>query len=217
MRQAGWGFVLVFVSTLGIVERSQPVDACECVVPHRAHDAIDESDAVFTGVVERVEVVGSPSTEGDPYGKPLTYAGQEATIRVRMVWKGIAEPVVTVTTPFDEAQCGYDFLAGKEYLVYATRQDRLTTTSCTRTRLVAQADDDFLALGDGSPMTTDYQAMIKRCDVEAMADCCLASVQRMSAGQYQLAPPAGCPRGLQTKSLACQGSHRWCEPSDEAR
>ena len=217
MGRAGRGFVLVFVATLGIVEHGQLVGACECVVPHRASDAIETADAIFTGVVERFEVIGTPSTEGDPYAQQLTYPARQATMRVQTVWKGIAASRVVVETPFDEPQCGYEFLVGKAYVVYAIGSDRLRTSSCERTRLVTTADDDLLALGEGAPMTADYQALITRCDVNEAAECCLASVQRMAAGHHQLAPPLGCPRGFQMKNLACHGSHHWCEPLDEVR
>jgi hypothetical protein len=42
--------------------------------------------------------------------------------------------------------CGYAFKLGQRYLVYAYREEgdkRLSTSICTRTRLIKEADDDF--------------------------------------------------------------------------
>ncbi len=63
----------------------------------------------------------------------------------------------TVHTSRDEASCGYDFTAGKEYLIYANGSAaNLEVNLCSRTTLLATAVTDLLILGTGEvPGTVD--------------------------------------------------------------
>src|SRR5690606_30929204 len=58
-----------------------------------------------------------------------------------------------LVTSSSSAACGRRFVVGRRYLVYAYRGDEgdLGDTMCSRTRLVATADEDLAALGAGAP------------------------------------------------------------------
>jgi 5-hydroxyisourate hydrolase-like protein (transthyretin family) len=60
--------------------------------------------------------------------------------------RGMQSAEVDVITGWGGGDCGYGFKLGQRYLVYAYRNEkdnRLSTSICTRTRLVTEADDDF--------------------------------------------------------------------------
>jgi 5-hydroxyisourate hydrolase-like protein (transthyretin family) len=61
-------------------------------------------------------------------------------------FRGMQAAEVEVLTGWGGGDCGYEFKVGQRYLVYAYRDEkdnRLTTSICTRTRLVTEADDDL--------------------------------------------------------------------------
>jgi len=67
-------------------------------------------------------------------------------------WKGVTTDTVPVVTAADSAACGYPFVTGKTYLVYARKLDgepELQTNLCSRTKPLASAQDDLAALGEG--------------------------------------------------------------------
>ena len=56
-----------------------------------------------------------------------------------------------VTTVRDEAGCGFTFAEGEEYVIYSRSDATPPEVSlCSRTRLAANAQEDFDALGEGS-------------------------------------------------------------------
>lgn len=60
--------------------------------------------------------------------------------------RGMQTAEVDVITGWGGGDCGYGFKPGQRYLVYAYRDEKdnsLSTSICTRTRLLAEADDDF--------------------------------------------------------------------------
>jgi hypothetical protein len=102
---------------------------------------LKQADAVFLGLVERFELKGS---------------GRLATFRVHTVWKGPEAFRVRVSTGGGDGDCGYHFIVGIEYIVFAhqTGRNRLETSICTRTKQASgEAVDDLKALGPGTPVT----------------------------------------------------------------
>ena len=56
-----------------------------------------------------------------------------------------------VTTVRDEAGCGFTFAEGEEYVIYSRSDATPPEVSlCSRTRLAANAQEEFDALGEGS-------------------------------------------------------------------
>ena len=72
---------------------------------------------------------------------------------VSAVWKGIVHEDMYITTPPTGGSCGFTFVEGKEYIVYAHDSaygdDSYTVGICSRTALLGQAQDDIDALGEG--------------------------------------------------------------------
>ncbi len=113
--------------------------ACSCIPPGSPTQERDRSTAVFAG---RVTDVSTPASN------------VAITVAVHEVWKGDVGSSVEITTPRDSAACGYQFVAGEEYVIYASESEgQLETTLCSRTQPLADAADDLAALGDGQAPT----------------------------------------------------------------
>jgi hypothetical protein len=134
---------------------STGVFACDCGELNPPLVELEQSDAVFTGLVLSVTPTSAPDIVS-----VLTY--------VTGYWKGVPTSTVQVFTDADEAACGYPFSEGSEYLVYSIKYsypccDGLTTGLCWRTRPVAAAQEDFDALGPPAtvPVTPASWGMVK--------------------------------------------------------
>jgi MYXO-CTERM domain-containing protein len=104
-------------------------------------EGLSSSHAVFTG-----EVTGIEPNEATRFG------GLEITLRVKEVWKGAVEAEVKVRTAGSSAACGYNFVKGETYLVYALNDDAdpMRVSLCSRTALVENAKEDLDFLGKPS-------------------------------------------------------------------
>lgn len=117
--------------------------ACSCVSPPAPPAARDNAIAVFSGQVTGID---APTGLSDGPGNAV-----HVTFAVSEVWKGPAEPTITVVTSGSSASCGYEFTPGEQYMVYAGLDDtRFTASLCSRTAPLAQAADDIRALGAGT-------------------------------------------------------------------
>ncbi len=113
-----------------------------CAQPATPQEGLKRSDAVFLGLVERFEIKGTKRV---------------ATVRVKTVWKGSVTSRVRVTTGHDDGDCGFHFIAGLEYVIYATRGafNALETNMCSRTiHASGEAAEDLKALGPGTSIAT---------------------------------------------------------------
>ncbi len=132
-------FVVGIVVGAGLLALQGSATACTCAQPVSVEEGLKRADAVFLGLVERFE---------------LKDYGRVATFRVRRVWKGPEESRVRVSTG-GGADCGFHFVAGIDYLVFAkvNASGRLHSTICTRTKIASgEAVDDLKALGPGTPL-----------------------------------------------------------------
>ena len=122
--------------------------ACSCVQPGSPSEELEKFDAVFVGRVISVH------HSYDPAGRSVT-RDDRSTIgfEVSTVWKGEIHESTTITTPPTGGSCGYRFVEGESYVVYA--YDRpygdggYSAGICSRTALLAQAQADIDELGDG--------------------------------------------------------------------
>jgi hypothetical protein len=133
--------VLAIPVIAGILGLPHGALACTCAQPISVQEGLTQADAVFVGLVERFE---------------LRDSGRVATFRVRRAWKGLEAHRIQVATGGGDGDCGYHFIAGVEYLVFAHRDasDTLRTSICTRTKQASgEAVDDLKALGDGAPIS----------------------------------------------------------------
>jgi hypothetical protein len=105
---------------------------------------------VFSGEV--VEFEKPPPDTAMVEGTMLTVmgdAGRKATVTLRVseVWNGSRQQTVTITTEADSSVgCGYPFVEGEEYLVYATGREP-SASLCSETKPLCEADADLEALG----------------------------------------------------------------------
>jgi hypothetical protein len=126
-------------------------EACSCKPPPPPAEALKEARAVFAGEVTRVRGPRSiPVRNGR--GKVVAYRvtfGAEVRFKVINTWKGVTADVVTVVTV---PGCGYGFVEGGRYLVYAYGDGPgLVTGMCSRTKALDAAPEDLSVLGEGKP------------------------------------------------------------------
>jgi MYXO-CTERM domain-containing protein len=146
--QSLWGFVrkialpFATIATVLVVLLGAPSAsfACKCAPPPEAAEALAQSTAVFEAQVTQL------NTTSDEL---------EVSLRVTRAWKGVDTETIRVRTRKDTAACGVEFAMGQVWLVYAnqtTEQDSaiaLQVLRCGRSRLAAEAGDDFTVLGLG--------------------------------------------------------------------
>lgn len=115
---------------------------CACPTARPPAVAMAEADAVFEGQVTGVREGAYAATGG------ALVAGRWATLLVLREWKGATAG--TTRQVFTPASCAVGFEAGTSWLVYARSSSdnhELRSTRCHRTRRVAEAREDLLALG----------------------------------------------------------------------
>lgn len=133
---------LIFMALLTV--RPSVTYACACVVPAEPLEALESSSAVFTGKVVGIkEPKGTIISSADPV---------KVTFEVDSSWKGVEGNKVTLTTALSSASCGFEFVEGESYIVYAYANDeddsgKLEASLCSRTKLLASASEDLKVLG----------------------------------------------------------------------
>ena len=155
----------VFLIGLASFTQASEARACSCM-KLTPSEGLSSSYAVFTGEVTKIE----PNTA-------TKFGGVEITLQVKKVWKGDIGEQVEVRTAGSSAACGYNFVKGETYLVYADRDqaDPMRVSLCSRTALVASAQEDLDFLGKPS-QEFDSGARRKSKDGEANnKDNCSAS------------------------------------------
>jgi hypothetical protein len=129
--------------------------ACSCAPVEDPRVALEKSSSVFVGRVIALEIV--PSSEAEP-GACIAFEDMIGTFVVSRQWKGISPaeghegtaPVTRqVRTAFTCCVCGFSFVLGETYLVYAVGDESaLTTSICSRTIHIGQASEDLHELGE---------------------------------------------------------------------
>jgi hypothetical protein len=135
--------IMVLLILVGFLAASpKQAYACSCIPPSPPLESMASSDAVFSGKVLRIDEEKAPIiSSADPV---------KVVFEVSRVWKGPEEGAIALSTARDSASCGYDFVVGEEYLVYAYNSESgLTTGLCSRTMPLSTAGEDLAALGEG--------------------------------------------------------------------
>ncbi|MEV7010280.1 hypothetical protein [Streptosporangium sp. NPDC051022] len=145
--------ILAVLLLLAAVIVITPGTACACsCAPLQPADQVKRAAAVFTGTV-----VAADPVKGDPSGPrpPIVY-----TLRADQVYKGAAAAEYQVATNADSAACGYNFVVGSRYLVFASDEKSgllavdpgvaLHTALCDGNSLVRPGDGPLRA-EDGTP------------------------------------------------------------------
>ena len=122
--------------------------ACSCVAPGAVQEELERSDAVFKGKVIGIVDAKENSTMQSS-ADSIAFI-----IKVDEIWKGINQAELVIYTERDSASCGFNFMEGHEYLIYASKsEDDLRVSLCSRTTDLASAASDLAILGKGTEPT----------------------------------------------------------------
>lgn len=147
-------FLMIAVMIAGVVAWPAASSACSCEQPPGVEEELSRSDAVFSGKAVLVDE------------KPVLFsaATRSVVFQVAQVWKGPAHSQIKIKTGQGDGDCGINFSAGQEYLVYAVKsemygENELTTIICDRTAVLSQAQGDFAVLGEGQEPTEEVNLL----------------------------------------------------------
>lgn len=133
----------VAAAALSILVSPRAAQACTCA-PEEVSDAFERASAVFEA---RVVSVSPTSTQPN--------ASHKVELEVARAWKGVESGLVSIRTASNEAMCGYSFVVGETYLVYASKDadgDKdMRVGLCSRTQPLSRAVKDLEALGASKP------------------------------------------------------------------
>lgn len=152
-------WLVVFCLGLASLTHPSEASACSCMQLSPS-EGLSSSYAVFTGEV--IEIQPNDATR---------FGGLEITLRVKQVWKGELDEQIKVHTAGSSAACGYGFVKGSTYLVYAVRDDAdpLRVSLCSRTAPIEDAKEDLVFLGKPLHRFDDQGSHRKSGDGEASA------------------------------------------------
>jgi hypothetical protein len=119
--------------------------ACSCIEEGPACQAFFRTHAVFVG---RVLGVTDFTAATDISGRTFTFARRHVRLTVSESFSGVQSNEVTVDTGAGGGDCGYPFVVGESYLVYAyaASDGTLGAGICSRTRPVHDASTDLVYL-----------------------------------------------------------------------
>jgi hypothetical protein len=141
-----WWPRLALVAVL-FVSGPHPALACSCV-PFTKPQLVENATVIFTGVVtggSRQLTIGlSCGTHSSV--DAVTYA-----FDVQTVYKGDVVKTATVTTVVSGVSCGYEFVVGKRYTVFATSSNGRLETNLCRGNAEGAIDPSEYGLGPGTP------------------------------------------------------------------
>ena len=143
---------LALVTTLVLFNTAK---GCSCMGGEQPCQAFGRASAVFVGTVTGVRTAKQPQPrnreELDSLRRDeIDFTPRTFTFSVELAFLGVDGTEVDVATGMGGGDCGYDFQAGKRYLVYAyrlTQGNRLATGICSRTKPYQAADEDIKFLG----------------------------------------------------------------------
>ena len=126
------------MSLAGLLAPSR-ADACTCVTGIPLCESVWMNDVAFSGEVLSVGRISNPTGE--------LSGSVRVRFRVFESWRSKVPDEVEVKTGLGGGDCGYTFMKGMTYLVYAdSRTGGLRTSICSRTRPLSQAAEDIAYL-----------------------------------------------------------------------
>ena len=136
-------YVIRIITVLVAVAWAHPADACSCLPSGPPCQNLFQSDVVFVGTVTGIRPMRAPETERLVLERRIVAFNVEKGVR------GINGSAVDVRTGSGGGDCGFDFKIGERYVVYAYRHPDgwLSTGTCSRTRLAADAAEDLAYFG----------------------------------------------------------------------
>ena len=128
-----------FLLLLGLLAFPAEVFSCSCAPPREDVEtdikvSVGRADVVFLGKAEKVVRVATPKEiiKKEGYNPEI----DETTFEVLKSWKGVSSNRIVSRISIVCCLCGYQFEAGKTYLVYASMEDdgTISTSICNRTQ-----------------------------------------------------------------------------------
>ena len=118
--------------------------ACSCAELSSVEEEFERSAAVFSGKV--IEIKEKKSLKG--------YIYKSVLFEVTNTWKGVEQTQILITTGEGGGDCGFNFIEGNEYLVYANESTMygaksLVSIICSRTNKLSSSQNDLAVLGEG--------------------------------------------------------------------
>jgi hypothetical protein len=132
-----WRTVLAMIVVTALAER-ESFASCSCMASGPPCQAAWASDVVFLGTVLSIDLGGREIAQS-PFGSTLV------KFRVDRPFIDAPSGHAEIEMSAGSITCAYQFALGGTYLVYArkTASSRLSTSVCSRTRPVADADEDI--------------------------------------------------------------------------
>jgi hypothetical protein len=130
---------LVLLAGSVLLTSASDAAACSCVGGLPLCETFWKTPVVFQGEVLDIQPIPDPSPYG-AQGRPW----RSVRVRVERVYRGDVPDTVELRTGAGGGDCGYTFVQGRRYLVYARDYGRgLETGICDRTRPLDKADEDL--------------------------------------------------------------------------
>lgn len=132
-------FTTCFFGLVWLVGLKAASYACSCMMPKLPCEEYWQKDAVFVGEVTALKA--TKDAEG--------WQGRLVTLTVTEAFRGVTGAEITLTTGMGGGDCGFAFQPGGQYLVYAYRNKQsgqLSASICSRTRKLAEAENDLVYL-----------------------------------------------------------------------
>jgi hypothetical protein len=139
------GLLLAVWSLFVLLAAAARVEACTCGGPGSPCQAFGGSAAVFVGTVTDIK---TRLRQSPGRGDEMEWAPRTVTFSVSEAFSGVEGAEVEVSTGMGGGDCGYSFVKGVSYVVYAYRMrggggQRLGTGICTRTRPAVGSTEDL--------------------------------------------------------------------------
>jgi hypothetical protein len=137
--------LLLAFALLAVFAACATATTCNCGPTPSIEEAYDLASDV---VLARVESVDGPYVENTDVW-PGRVVEPHFTMRVLARWKGRTGSTALVRTALDPAECGFPFVVGETFLLYAHRPgpgDTLRAVACDRSRRAAEARDEMRRL-----------------------------------------------------------------------
>lgn len=172
--------------------------ACSCVPPPPsltndrafAEWRIAGAQVVFEGVVEKIQVNGWPMKP--VAGETVTFPKLSVTFSSVHLYKGQTSEQFVVETGLGGGDCGFNFVPGKSYLVFAWQEgQQLSTSICSGTEFLADAGAELRLLRGEAPTPEDVVDWRTREQKNASEDLSLA---------HQICGKVSLPRGTKATS-----------------
>ena len=131
----------IFLSFLLLVFSGES-NGCSCAGTQLPCESYWQASAVFLGTVTSSKDINPKRGDLDFYGRVFHFTIDKS-------FRGVQGTEVEIMTGNGGGDCGYGFEIGRQYLVYAYRdENRLVTGICSRTRPTSHAEADFAYFRD---------------------------------------------------------------------